>query len=176
MTVRRNREARKARRERPTLVLLCVLCVLCGSFLLSAQQQPPPKPSFQASVEVTSLDVSVVDDRGKPLTDLAPADFTVRIDGAPRRVVSAEWIPLTEPAGVMPPPPPDGYSTNESATGGRLIILGEPVLVHDLRHDRPAVPRCHGLHDAAPVAVSEQIDPEQQEQSSACVRGFSEIN
>jgi VWFA-related protein len=86
-------------------------------------QQPPPNPSFQASVEVTPLDVSVVDDRGKPLTDLTPADFTVRIDGAPRRVVSAEWIPLTEPAGAVPPPPPDGYSTNESATGGRLIVL-----------------------------------------------------
>ena len=27
-----------------------------------AQQQPPSKPSFQSSVEVTSLDVNVVDD------------------------------------------------------------------------------------------------------------------
>jgi VWFA-related protein len=105
--------------------VLCGLCVLCGSFLLSAQQQPPPppKPSFQASVEVTSLDVSVVDDRGKPLTTLTPDDFTVRIDGAQRRVVSAEWISLNEPAGALPPPPPEGYSTNESATGGRLIVL-----------------------------------------------------
>lgn len=90
---------------------------------LDAQQQPPPKPSFQSSVEVTSLDVSVVDDRGKPLKDLAPADFNVRIDGNPRRVVSAEWIPLTEPAGAPAPPPPDGYTTNDSATGGRLIVL-----------------------------------------------------
>jgi VWFA-related protein len=86
-------------------------------------QPPPPNPSFQASVEVTSLDVAVVDERGKPLTTLTPADFAVRIDGAPRRVASAEWIPLTGPAGAAPPPPPDGYSTNESATGGRLIVL-----------------------------------------------------
>jgi VWFA-related protein len=120
MTNTFNRGARRDRREK---ILLCGLCVLCGSFLLSAQQQPPPNPSFQASVEVTSLDVTVVDERGKPLTTLTPADFAVRIDGAPRRVVSAEWIPLTGPAGAPPPPPPDGYSTNESATGGRLIVL-----------------------------------------------------
>ena len=104
---------------------LCALCVLCGCLSVAAQQtQPPPKPSFQAGVEVTSLDVTVVDDRGKPFANLTPDDFVVRIDGAQRRVVSAEWIPLSapEPAAAAPPPP-DGYSTNDSATGGRLIII-----------------------------------------------------
>ena len=101
------------------------------SFVLSgfsrtvlAQQQPPPKPSFQSSVEVTSLDVNVVDDKGKPLANLAPADFTVKIDGNTRRVLTAQWVPLVVAAGEpAPPPPPDGYSTNESSTGGRLIII-----------------------------------------------------
>src|SRR5439155_10811986 len=67
---------------------------------------------------------TVVDDRGKPFANLTPDDFVVRIDGAQRRVVSAEWIPLSapEPAAAAPPPP-DGYSTNDSATGGRLIVL-----------------------------------------------------
>jgi VWFA-related protein len=102
-------------------VLGAVLRVLEAAHVVHAQ--PPQKPSFQASVEVTSLDVSVVDDHGKPIKDLAPADFSVHIDGATRRVVSAEWIPLTEPAGAQPAAPPDGYSTNESATGGRLIVL-----------------------------------------------------
>ena len=101
--------------------------MLCGCLSVAAQQQqpPPPKPSFQASVEVTSLDVTVVDDRGKPLQNLTPEDFVVRIDGAQRRVVSAEWIPLSSPApAAAAPPPPDGYSTNDSATGGRLIVMG----------------------------------------------------
>jgi VWFA-related protein len=93
-----------------------------GGFFLSAQQ-PPPKPSFQSSVEVTSLDVTVVDDRGKPITNLAPADFAVRIDGNPRRVVTAEWVPLITEVSAAAPAPPDGYSTNESATGGRLIVI-----------------------------------------------------
>lgn len=115
------RGARRDRGEKPFVSSLCVLSVLCGSIF--SAQQPPPKPSFQLSVDVTSLDVTVVDDKGKPIPNLTPADFAVRIDGNARRVVTAEWVPLRGEAGVTPPPPPDGYSTNESATGGRLIVI-----------------------------------------------------
>jgi VWFA-related protein len=97
--------------------------VLPGFFSFARAQQPPPKPSFQSSVEVTSLDVTVVDDKGKPITTLAPADFAVKIDGNTRRVVTAEWVPLGGEAGVVLPPPPEGYTTNEGATVGRLIVI-----------------------------------------------------
>jgi VWFA-related protein len=82
-------------------------------------------PRFRSSVEVTSVDVTVVDNRGRPVTDLTAADFTVRIDGKPRPVLSAEWVSLvTEPGSAPDPRPiPEGYSSNESATGGRLILL-----------------------------------------------------
>ena len=121
MRRRKNRGARRDRREKPFWFLLCVLCALGGSFL--SAQQPPQRPSFQSSVEVTSLDVTVVDDKGKPLTSLTPADFVVKIDGNARRVVTAEWVPLIAEAGAAAPAAPDGYSTNESATGGRLIVI-----------------------------------------------------
>src|SRR5207302_8436852 len=55
---------------------------------------PPQPPRFQSSVDVTPVDVTVVDDRGQPVRDLAPADFVVRIDGNPRRVMTAEWVSL----------------------------------------------------------------------------------
>jgi VWFA-related protein len=119
-----NRRDRKGRGDRTIWLFsfcLGVLCVLRGFPLLG--QQLPPKPSFQSSVEVTSLDVTVVDDRGKPVSGLTPADFVVRIDGNPRRVVTAEWVQLIAEGSAPPPPPPDGYSTNESATGGRLIVI-----------------------------------------------------
>jgi VWFA-related protein len=90
----------------------------------SAMAQPEQVPRFRSSVEVTSLDVSVVDDRGRPIRDLNPPDFVVRIDGNLRRVVSAEWVALTADVSAPPtPPPPDGYSTNEHSTGGRLIVI-----------------------------------------------------
>src|SRR5438132_11077667 len=102
--------------------LLCVLCVLPGLFLSAQEQQPPAKPSFQSSVEVTSLDVSVVDDKGKPVSGLTPADFLVRIDGNPRRVVTAECVRLIAEASTPAPAPPGGYSTNETTPGGRLTV------------------------------------------------------
>jgi len=128
MTIRRNRGDRKGRREEYFWFLLCVLCVVPGFFLSAQQQQqqqqpPPPKPSFQSSVEVTSLDVTIVDDRGKPLPNLTPADFTVKIDGNTRRVVTAEWVPLGGEAVVAPTPAPEGFTTNEGATAGRLIVI-----------------------------------------------------
>src|SRR4051794_12977846 len=129
MRIRKRRdckERREKRRVKPFWVFVCILCGVCvlrGSSS-AAQQQPPPKPSFQSSVDVTSLDVTVVDDKGKPISTLTPADFVVRIDGNPRRVVTAEWVSLLGDAGAAPSAPPDGYSSNESAAGGgRLIVI-----------------------------------------------------
>src|SRR6185369_3988068 len=88
---------------------------------LTAQQQELPR--FRSSVELTPMDVGVYDDRGRPVIDLKPEDFVVRVDGTARRVVNATWIPLEAPPGPAAPPAPDGYSSNDSATGGRLILL-----------------------------------------------------
>ena len=89
----------------------------------TALAQPPQLPRFQASVEVTSVDATVVDSGGRPVMNLQPADFTVRIQGVARRVVSAEWVSLATPERSSGAPPPPGYSTNENATGGRLIVF-----------------------------------------------------
>src|SRR5262245_14363382 len=110
---------------RTSAFFLCALCAICASSPAAQTPTPSQPPRFQSSVEVTSVDVSVVDDRGKPIANLTPADFNVRVDGNQRRVVTAEWVSLvttetkTEP--VMPVPP--GYSSNEGSTGGRLIVI-----------------------------------------------------
>ena len=72
---------------------------------------------------MTSIDVTVFDGKGQAPTDLQPSDFTVRVGGSPRRVISAQWVPLATPPGKAPAPLPDGYSGNENMTGGRLIVL-----------------------------------------------------
>ena len=99
--------------------LVAALIVVAVASLVQAQDQPP---RFQSSVEVTSVDVSVFDSRGQAVSDLQPSDFR-RIQGTPRRVVSAEWISLITPEHPDAPPPPAGYSTNENSTGGRLIVF-----------------------------------------------------
>ncbi len=74
---------------------------------------------------MTSLDVSVVDDKGRPITDLTPADFNVRVDGSRRKVTTAEWVPLGDKGGpaAAAPVAPDGYTSNEGSTNGRLIVI-----------------------------------------------------
>jgi VWFA-related protein len=91
---------------------------LAAAALLLIGQQP----RFQSSIDLTPIDVAVIDDHGKPIPNLTPADFKVSVNGAPRRVVSAEWIPMTAPA-KAPVVVPAGYSSNENATGGRLIMI-----------------------------------------------------
>jgi VWFA-related protein len=98
-----------------------------------AQDQPP---RFQSGVEVVTVDVTVVDGNGRPVLQLTPADFIVEVDGRRRRVITAEWIPLTfdsaqgNPAEARTPstspaaqPALLPYSSNERPTGGRLIVL-----------------------------------------------------
>lgn len=109
-----------APRSRVRSVLLLGLTLLAES--LGAQPQADV-PRFRSSVDVTSIDVTVVDDRGRPLLDIRPEEFSVRIDNAPRRVVTADWTPLVTLTGPPPPPPPEGYSTNESVSGGRLMLI-----------------------------------------------------
>ncbi|MFN7980408.1 MAG: VWA domain-containing protein [Vicinamibacterales bacterium] len=85
--------------------------------------QQPGQPVFRSSVELTSIDLGVVDGKGEVVKDLKPEEFSVRVDGSTRRVVSAEWIGLETKEQPPQPPAPSGYSGNENATGGRLIML-----------------------------------------------------
>jgi VWFA-related protein len=91
-----------------------------------APQAPPTSqtPTFRSGIDVTAVDVTVVDNNGQQITNLQAADFNVRIDGRARRVERVEWIPLIRPLTSAPPPPlPEGYSSNEGTTGGRLILI-----------------------------------------------------
>lgn len=90
-----------------------------------SQQQPqPPAPVFRSGVETLSLDVTVVNGQGEPVRDLIASDFTVRLDGRPRRVLSAQWIPSSGDAkSTGAKALPAGYVSNEQSSGGRLIVL-----------------------------------------------------
>jgi VWFA-related protein len=66
--------------------LLIVSLLLATPF---ARQQSPPV--FRTGVDILTLDASVLDARGTPVSDLQAADFTVTIGGRPRKVVSARF-------------------------------------------------------------------------------------
>jgi len=115
-----NTPNRTVRRVVRAFVSVATVALLARAPIL-AQDQPP---RFTATVDVTSLDVTVVDDHGVPIKTLAPADFLVRIDGTARKVITAEWVPLAAPASDAPAVTmPEGFSTNENSTSGRLIVI-----------------------------------------------------
>jgi VWFA-related protein len=89
-------------------------------------QEPPPaaaQPTFRSAVDLVAVDVAVIGD-GRPVTGLGPQDFALAVDGAPRRVISAEYVSATtaqKPAGASPVAAT--YSTNVAASSGRLIMF-----------------------------------------------------
>jgi VWFA-related protein len=86
--------------------------------LVSARQQPV----FRSGVDLVTVDVSVVDRRGKPIEGLSADRFEVSVDGAPRRVVWAEYVPYRS-VPLAATTPLDHFSSNEQVDAGRLILI-----------------------------------------------------
>jgi len=96
--------------------------VLSAAILLSGQEPQPPKPTFKSAVDLVPVDVSVLDNNGRPVSDLTASDFTLAVDGKPRRIVSAQFISVDRNVEAAAPPPVE-YTSNAGATGGRLVML-----------------------------------------------------
>lgn len=111
-----------------SFVVLAVAAT-CGIARVSAQS-PPQQPTFKSGVDVVRIDASVVDQAGRPITDLSAADFTVTIDGKPRTVTSAQFhgafgtgTPEAPGAPKPAPEPPGMFATNAATIRGRALIL-----------------------------------------------------
>jgi VWFA-related protein len=96
--------------------------------------QPPqqPPPVFRAGVELLTVDITAIDNNtGRQVTDLAPGDFTVDVDGNARKVASAEYVRSVDHLRVVgaprtPAPRPDETFFTSNAKGapsGRLIVI-----------------------------------------------------
>ena len=83
----------------------------------SAQQR------FKSSVDLVQVDVSAVDDSGRPIPDLTAKDFVLRVDGRARPIVAAQFIKVPSAADAPRPATPVYYSSNANTTGGRLIMI-----------------------------------------------------
>ncbi len=95
-----------------------------------AEAPPPQVPAFKSGVELIAVDVSVVDKAGHPIRSIRPDQFDVRIDGQPRRVVSADLVdhvPAAGAAAAAKNVPLPAYSSNDApgtpVPVGRLIFV-----------------------------------------------------
>jgi VWFA-related protein len=95
-------------------------------------QSPPAtandqQPVFREGTERIVIDAAVVDKEGAPVSGLTANDFTLTIDGVPRRVLSAEFVSQS-PTGTSGTAQPatdqrPAFSSNAQAVGGRLVLL-----------------------------------------------------
>ena len=106
---------------------LITVLALAAAAVLSAQDKPAPEPAghapqtFKSSVDLVPVDVNVIDRNGKPIADLTAQDFSLKVDGKPRRIASAQFIAVTR--NVEREPINSDYSSNPKIPGARLIML-----------------------------------------------------
>jgi VWFA-related protein len=85
---------------------------------LSAQQ-----PTFKSGVDLVTVDAVVVGRDGNPADNLGPDDFTLKIDGRVRRVISAQFVGsnrTSDPARTLAA---SHFTSNEDINAGRLVIV-----------------------------------------------------
>jgi VWFA-related protein len=104
------------------------------------------QPVFRSGVDLVTVDVSVVGSDGRPVEGLTAEAFQVLVDGIPRRVLSAVYVPH-QPAGPRPTAASPHFTSNEEIDPGRLVLI-----VVDQQHIR----RVEGL--AALRAAAEFIE------------------
>jgi VWFA-related protein len=101
--------------------LAAAVVVGLASWGLSAGAVQDQPPRIRSGVELVTVDVQVVDGRGRPVTDLGPGDFEVTIGGRRRPVVSAELV---------------DYGTGERRERGAAVAPAAPVDIGEAERPR----------------------------------------
>jgi VWFA-related protein len=125
------------------------------------QQSPQNSPaiSIVRSTRLVQVSAVVTDKSGNPVTDLAPADFTILDDGHPQKVqlFRTETSQPPAPAATSAAPPPDTYSNQIAGRAAVppnitiVLIDGLNTLVKDQSYAR-----------AQAVKFLQQIEPGQR--------------
>jgi VWFA-related protein len=87
--------------------------------------EPVQGPTFRTGIDLVAVDVAVVDRNGRPVEDLRAPDFSVKIDGEVRRVVSAELVKVDVEAAKkqVADKSETFYTSNLTPPNGRQIII-----------------------------------------------------
>ena len=88
-------------------------------------QEPVQGPTFRTGIELVTVDVAVVDRNGRPVETLGAAEFSVKIDGEVRRVVTAELVKVDVEAAKkqVDDKSETFYTSNLTPPNGRSIVI-----------------------------------------------------
>ena len=105
-------------------LLVCVLLAILVRAGDAAQNAQGPADVFRGKVDLVTIDVSATDSRGRPVEDLKPGDFTIKVDGKPRPVASVELIKIDRAKPATPTRPVDALVvSNVSPQNARRIVV-----------------------------------------------------
>ncbi len=74
-----------------------MLSLVSFALLAEAPQQIPAQ-RIKSGIELVTVDATVLDREGAPVTSLALSDFSVTVDGSPRKLVSARLVSVGDEA------------------------------------------------------------------------------
>ena len=80
------------------------------------------QPTFRSGVDLVTVDAAVLDGEGRPVPALRAEDFRIEVDGRPRRIVSAQFVDMTEPVTASQPAAAH-FSSNAGAGDGRIVVF-----------------------------------------------------
>jgi VWFA-related protein len=100
---------------------------LSAATIAATAQQPTPAvqttpPVFRSGIDLLTTEASAFDKQGHPVADLQADDFTVKVDGKPRKVLFSRFhgAPLAVAGAAATVP---GQTSNMTAAPGRAIVI-----------------------------------------------------
>jgi VWFA-related protein len=94
------------------------LVVALGAYALA---EDPPR--FESDVDLVAVDAFVVDKDGRPVSDLKPGEFTARVDGKPRSVVSVRFVETAPRSADPAAPTAVGAPSAVPRVEGRRVVI-----------------------------------------------------
>jgi VWFA-related protein len=131
----------------PRWSLTWAVAAVLATLTATAQEQAV----FRSGVDLMTVDATVIAANGAPNPDLVAGDFVLKVDGRPRRVVSAQFMRQSRSHVAMPPFSSAYFSSNEFADPGRFVVVAV---------DEPHIRRTEGRTALQAAArFIDQLDP-----------------
>ncbi len=110
------------------LLMLFVLGTTFAAAPRSQTQAQTQQPVFRSGVDLVTVDVLVVDKDGRPIPELKAEDFTVTVDGKPRRIASVEHLTHFDRFATAP----DRTQVPNLRREDRVMMRAEVQLEHEV--------------------------------------------
>ena len=106
-----------------TRKMLGVSVVIATCAWSTASSQQTSVPAFKSGLELLTVEAFVRDASGRPVTGLQPSDFTVWIDGEPRRVLNARMFGSDADQVAKTGTPVPRFTRASDAAPGRVVMF-----------------------------------------------------